>query len=128
MDRKRVNREPTPSLVCINAQSVKLSPMVGEERGHDPNKRVNIRKRQLFVDTKGRLRVAHVRAANEADGPTGCRLVSSILWRVGYRLEKVLDDQAYNGVFAKELARWSIDFEKASRPESAKSFVPMAKR
>jgi len=34
----------------------------------------------------------------------------------------------YNGVFAEELTRWSIDFEKASRPESVKGFVPVAKR
>ena len=39
-----------------------------------------------------------------------------------------MGDQAYNGVFADELARWSIDFEKAARPESAQGFVPVAKR
>ena len=133
MDRKRVNRIPTPSLVCIDSQSrsadaVKLSPMICEERGLDPNKRINGRKRQLVVDTQGRLWVAHVHAANEADGPASCALVSSTLWRVGERLEKVLGDQAYNGVFAQELARWSIEFEKASRPESARGFVPVAKR
>ncbi len=46
LDRKRVNRMPTPSLICIDAQSrsagaVKLSPMICEDRGLDPNKRVN---------------------------------------------------------------------------------------
>ena len=35
---------------------------------------------------------------------------------------------ADRGVFADELARWSIDFEKASRPESVQGFVPVAKR
>ncbi|QJW90825.1 IS5 family transposase [Spirosoma taeanense] len=128
LDRKQVDKMPTPSLVCIDSQSIKLSPMIGKERGLDPNKRVNGRKRQFIVDTEGRLWVAHVHAANEADGPAGCILVSSLLWRVGERLEKVMGDQAYNGVFAKELAHWSIDFEKASRPESAQGFVPIAKR
>ncbi|GAB4044916.1 hypothetical protein GCM10028774_65840 [Spirosoma jeollabukense] len=102
--------------------------MIYEERGLDPNKRVNGRKRQFIVDTEGRLLVVHVHAANEADGPAGRTLVSSILWRVGERLEKVMGDQAYNGVFAKELAQWNIEFEKASRPESAQGFVPVAKR
>ena len=51
---------------------------------------------QFIVDTEGRLLVAHVHGANEADGPAGCTLVSSILWRVGERLEKVMGDQAYN--------------------------------
>jgi transposase len=80
------------------------------------------------VDTQGRLWVANVDAANRADGSLGQTLVVSILWRVGERLEKVFGDQAYNGVFAGELARWSIDFEKACRPESARGFVPVAKR
>ncbi|WP_026308497.1 IS5 family transposase [Spirosoma spitsbergense] len=128
MDRKRVGRMGKPSLICIDFQSVKLSPMINEERGLDPNKRVNGRKRQFVVDTEGRLWVAHVHAANEADGPTGCTMVSSIMWRVGERLEKLYGDQAYNGVFAEELARWSIDFEKAARPESSLGFVPVAKR
>ena len=38
------------------------------------------------------------------------------------------DDQAYNGVFARSLANWSIDFQKASRPETTRGFVPVAKR
>ena len=83
---------------------------------------------RFIVDTQGRLWIVHVHAANEADGPASCALVSSMLWRVGERLEKVMGDQAHNGVFAKELARWSIDFEKASRPESVQGFVPVAKR
>ena len=70
---------PTPSLVCIDSQSIKLSPMISEERGLDANKRVNGRKRQFVVDTGGRLWVACVHVANEADGPAGCTLVSSIL-------------------------------------------------
>ena len=128
LDRKRAGKMPTPSLVCIDSQSVKLNPMICENRGLDPNKRINGRKRQLVVDTQGRLLVAHVHAANGADGPAGCGLVSAILWRVGERLEKIMGDQAYKGVFADELARWSIDFQKASRPESAGGFVPVAKR
>ncbi|WP_229376368.1 transposase [Fibrella aquatilis] len=102
--------------------------MIYEERGLDPNKRVNGRKRQLVVDTEGRLWVARVHAANEADGPIACALIDDVLWRVGEWLEKVLGDQAYNGVFAQELREWGIDFEKASRPESAQGFVPVAKR
>lgn len=118
----------TLSLVCIDSQSVKLGPMIYEEHGLDANERVNGRKRLLVVDTEGRLWVAHVHAANEADGPTACALIGDVLWRVGERLKKILGDQAYNGVFAKEFADRNIDFEKASRSESAQDFVPVAKR
>lgn len=102
--------------------------MIDEHRGTDAHKRVNGRKRTFIVDTQGRLWVADVNAANQADGQLGSQLISSLLWRVGERLEKVFGDQAYNGVFAHQLALWSIDFEKASRPESVRGFVPVANR
>ncbi len=102
--------------------------MIWEDRGFDPHKCVNGRKRQLFVDTQGRIWVVGVHAAQQGDGPAALELVGDLLWRVGEGVEKVFGDQAYNGVFARELAEWSIDFEKASRPESARGFVPVAKR
>ena len=102
--------------------------MICEYRGTDANKRVNGRKRQFAVDTRGRLWVVDVHAANQADGPAAIPVISDILWRVGERLEKVYGDQAYNGVFAEALANWDIDFEKASRPESAQGFVPVSER
>jgi transposase len=128
LDRKRVNKEAYPSVLCIDSQSVKLAPMIWEDRGMDANKRVNGRKRQFVVDTQGRLWLADVHPANQADGPSAVRLIGDLLWQVGERLEKVYGDQAYNGVFAEELAQWSIDFEKAARPESSLGFVPVAKR
>lgn len=128
LDRQQAGRMPLPSALCIDTQSVKLAPMVCEFRGNDAHKLVNGRKRTFVVDTQGRLWVADVDAANRADGALAVRLVAHILWRTGERLEKVFGDQAYNGVFAVELTRWSIDFEKASRPESTRGFVPVAKR
>ena len=128
LDRQQQGREPFPSVLCIDSQSVKLLPMSCEYRGLDAHKRVNGRKRTFVVDTQGRLWLADVDAANRADGNLGVPLVSSILWRCGARLEKLFGDQSYNGVFAAELTNWSITFEKASRPESARGFVPVAKR
>ncbi len=128
LDRKRVGRAAYPSALCIDSQSIKLAPMIWENRGIDANKRVNGRKRQFVVDTQGRLWMADVHSANRADGPSAISLVSELLWLVGERLEKVYGDQSYNGVFAQELAKWSLEFEKASRPPSALGFVPVAKR
>ncbi|QIP12026.1 IS5 family transposase [Spirosoma aureum] len=129
LDRKRVMKQAHPSVLCVDSQSVKLNPMICEHRGTDAtNKHVNGRKRQFVVDTQGRLWVAAVHAANQADGPVAVSLIGDILWRAGERLEKIYGDQSYNGVFAKALADWSINFEKASRPESVQGFVPVAKR
>ena len=82
--------------------------MICEYRGLDPHKKINGRKRQLLVDTGGRLWAAHVHAANDADGPASLVLVCDILW-YGDRIEKVFGDGSYSGVFAKALADWGID-------------------
>lgn len=128
LDRQREGREANPSVLCIDSQSVKLAPFICEYRGMDANKRVNGRKRQLVVDTQGRLWAADVHAANIGDGPGAMEVIGDILWGASERLEKVYGDQAYNGVFKEALAAWSIEFEKASRAESTKGFVPVAKR
>lgn len=128
LDRKNQGREPNPSALCIDSQSVKLAPFICEFRGLDPHKRVNGRKRQLVVDTQGRLWAADVHAANAHDGPGAIKVIGTVLWAAGERLEKVYGDGTYNGVFNKALGAWSIDFEKASRAESQKGFVPVAKR
>ena len=128
LDRQREGRSPNPSALCINSQSIKLAPFIWEYRGLDANKRVNGRKRQLVVDTQGRLWAADVHAASEGDGPGAIGLIGDILWGASERLEKVYGDQAYNGVFKKALEEWTINFEKASRAESARGFVPVAKR
>lgn len=111
---------------------VKLSPMIFENRGTDANKKVNGRKRQLLpgrraVDTGGRIWFVHVHAGNQHDGPAALHLSADILCQ-NQRLQKIYGDQAYNGVFARKMKEFGIEFIKASRPESAKGFVPVAKR
>ena len=64
LDRKQVGKNAYPSLLCIDAQSIKLHPMICEHRSLDTNKRVNGRKREFVVDTDGRLWVVDVHAAN----------------------------------------------------------------
>ena len=56
-ERTRVaaGREPTPSAVCIDSQSVKTTEMGGPERGYDGGKKINGRKRHLLVATRGLL-------------------------------------------------------------------------
>lgn len=127
LDRKANEKDENLSAFCIDSQSIKLSPMIFEKRGLDANKKVNGRKRQLLVDTDGRIWFAHVHAANEPDGSAALNFSADILCQ-NERLEKIYGDQAYNGVFARKMKEFNIKFEKASRPESAKGFVPVAKR
>lgn len=126
-DRVCEGRKATPSVLCIDSQSVKLSPLIFEDRGKDNHKKVNGRKRQILVDTGGRLWRAVVHAANKHDGPSGMPLLIQVK-PFEERLERILGDDAYNGVFAKAAQLQGLVFEKSSRPESAQGFVPIAKR
>lgn len=53
--RVAAGREPTPSAMCIDSQSVKTTEVGGDDRGYDGGKKINGRKRHLLVDTLGLL-------------------------------------------------------------------------
>ena len=137
LDRMNEAREALPSALCADSQSVKLAPLIFEDRGLDPNKKVNggptgRRKRQWLVDMGGRLwRVrrcgAVVHAANGADGPSATVLLDN-LDEINRRLELFFGDMAYNGVFADAVSAGGYQYEKAAKPESKQGFVPVKGR
>ena len=51
--RVAAGREPTPSAACIESQSVKTTERGGPARGDDGGKKINGRKRHVWVDTLG---------------------------------------------------------------------------
>lgn len=66
-------------------------------------------------------------AANQADGAEGCALLEEEKgWMC--RLQTILGDGAYGGVFARKAFEKGFVFERASRPESERGFVPVVKR
>ena len=64
--RLQEGRDPSPSLVCIDSQSLKADANV-DCRGLDGNKKVNGRKRHLVTDVLGLILYCTVTAANVAD-------------------------------------------------------------
>ena len=127
LDRKREQRDAFPSVLCADTQSVKLHPMIFEDRGFDANKKINGRKRQNLVDTGGRLWRTKVHAANFHDGVGALPLLDD-LEGMDSRLKKILGDDAYKGQFAEKVAAKNMVFECASRPPTEKGFVPIAQR
>ena len=87
-------RGPSPSLVFVDFQSVKLSPMIIEERGVDGNKNINGRKRQILVDVIGRIWNVSVHAAHKHDSPQGVELLDEIIENLP-RLNKIMTDKSY---------------------------------
>ena len=65
--RKLLGRDPNPSAAIVDSQSIKTTGVGGNERGFDPAKKVEGRKRHLLVDTEGLVLKAKVHSANVAD-------------------------------------------------------------
>jgi putative transposase len=64
--RVQQGREPEPTAIVMDSQSVKTAE-AGGERGFDGGKQVDGRKRQLIVDTEGNVLTVVVHAANIQD-------------------------------------------------------------
>ena len=126
-DRLAANRAPTPSLVCVDSQSVKLAPRIFEHRGTDGGKHVNGGKRQIVTDVDGRIFACRVHAANGHDGTQALHLLPTRpSW--GQRLTTVVTDKGYRGRFATHLQMLGLTHQLGTRPPTSRGFVPVAKR
>ncbi len=125
-ERIRQGKEETPSLLCIDSQSIKSVPFVNLDKGIDGNKKVNGRKRHIIVDTLGLVWGVVVHAADIHDGQKAHLLVEHC---VGYlnRMKKILVDDAYKKVFAQWVKSNIVDLEVvfASKPPTQRGFVPV---
>jgi len=100
IERETWSKDPTPSLVCVDSQSVKSVPIVQQDKGIDGNKKVNGRKRQVLVDTLGLIWAVFVHAANGSDTIDGQKLLKRIEGRLE-RVKKILVDAGYKGAFVQ---------------------------
>ena len=124
-DRRPANRAATPSLVCVDSQGVKLAPRIFSHRGTDGGKHVNGRKRQIVTDVEGRIFACFVHAANGHDGTAAA--LGLLPKRPGWG-QRLVTDNGYRGVFAAHPQALGLRRELASRPPTARGFMPVAKR
>ena len=94
--RRSLGRDPKPSAGIVDSQSARTSGVGGQERGFDPAKQVEGRKRHLLVDTEGLVLKAKVHSAKVPD-QDGIRLLLESA-RVGLsRLSHLWVDAGYQG-------------------------------
>ena len=109
--RVRLGRDPEPSAAIVDSQSVKTTGVGGKERGFDPAKKVDGRKRHLLVDTEGLVLEARVHSARVPD-QDGIRLLLERV-RVRFaRLSHLWVDAGYQGRgkrWAEEALRLSVE-------------------
>jgi putative transposase len=128
MERKRQGREPSPSLLAIDSQSVKKVQFINEETGIDGGKNVNGRKRTILVDSLGLPLSIKVTAANVSDNQAGILAVDLLKEKVP-RLIKIAADMGYKNTFQEHVKiNYGWEVEIAQKPESTKGFVPQKNR
>ncbi len=126
-ERQRQGRQPMPSRVAIDSQSVRKGLWVSHDTGVDGHKQVNGRKRHIAVDSLGLLVSVYVSAANMQDGVAGTEL----LWQldtINDRLVLIVADGSYRGEFERNAGFCGYTVEISQRPQTALGFVPQKGR
>ena len=128
--RQAKGREPSPSIPCLDSQTVKGSE-VGGQRGYDGGKKIRGVKRHIVVDTLGLLLVVVVSAASADDGTLAPEVLRRLSAEHLSRLKEVRGDGKYRNhrldVYLED-ARAGYRIVLVERPDGSTGWVRLPKR
>jgi len=127
--RRQAGRHPSPRSSAADSQSVKTAGQ-GGERGFDNGKKVQGRKRHLWVDSLGLILAVLVTAADVHDSRAACALFHLRRWDELPRLQVVYTDTHYTAWYLDEEVFDQAPFrrEVVSRPPGSEGFVKLPQR
>lgn len=131
--RRELGREPQPSVVVLDSQSVKTGKVAPiESRGYDGGKKIKGRKRHFVTDTLGIMVDLAVTPANEHDTIGGMKALAKLAPRLkGKKVEVAYADKGYRG---EKFANWvkskigAVMAIGENLAQKLKQFVPAKKR
>lgn len=127
--RREAGRSPSPRSSAVDSQSVKTTD-ASEAKGYDAGKKIQGRKRHIWVDSLGLLLSVLVTATDVHDSRAACDLLNQRAWEELPRLKVVYADQAYRAACLQEDVFEGAHFQLhiVSRPADAKGFVVLHQR
>jgi len=128
MVRVKAGKEPTPSMLLVDSQSVKSTESAGM-RAYDGGKHIKGIKRHLAVDSMGMIHGLYVTPAN-VDDRLGAEEMLSGLLNTLPRLTKILADGGYRGEYLKSWIEENLHaaLEVVTVEKGQKTFIVQAWR